>query len=78
MIRHYTTTNETPEEVHQIGLKEVARINAEMDRVMQQTGIKGSRDEFFKFLRTDPQFFYQTPEELFEATRRWPRLLIRI
>src|SRR5579864_7560571 len=67
MIRHYTTTNETPEEVHQIGLKEVARINAEMDRVMQQTGFKGSRDAFFKFLRTDPQFFYKTPEELFVA-----------
>ncbi|MGB9122644.1 MAG: DUF885 domain-containing protein [Candidatus Angelobacter sp.] len=67
MIRHYTTTNETPEEVHQIGLKEVARINGEMDRVMQQTGFKGSRDEFFKFLRTDPQFFYKTPEELFVA-----------
>jgi uncharacterized protein (DUF885 family) len=67
MIRHYTTTNETSEEVHQIGLKEVARINGEMDRVMQQTGFKGSRDEFFKFLRTDPQFFYKTPEELFVA-----------
>ena len=67
MIRHYTTTNETPEEVHQIGLKEVARINVEMDRVMQKTGFKGSRDEFFKFLRTDPQFFYKTPEELFVA-----------
>jgi uncharacterized protein (DUF885 family) len=67
MIRHYTTTNETPEEVHQIGLKEVARINAEMDSVMQQTGFKGTRDEFFKFLRTDPQFFYKTPEELFVA-----------
>ncbi|MCU1220192.1 MAG: hypothetical protein JWN42_1389 [Candidatus Angelobacter sp.] len=67
MIRHYTTTNQTPEEVHQIGLKEVARINAEMDQVMQQTGFKGSRAEFFKFLRTDPQFFYKTPEELFQA-----------
>jgi uncharacterized protein (DUF885 family) len=67
MIRHYTTTNMTPEEVHETGLKEVARINQEMDRVMQQTGFKGSRDEFFKFLRTDPQFFYKTPEELFEA-----------
>jgi uncharacterized protein (DUF885 family) len=67
MIRHYTTTTETPEEVHQIGLKEVARINREMDQVMQQTGFKGSRDDFFKFLRTDSQFFYKTPEELFEA-----------
>ncbi|MGB8130722.1 MAG: DUF885 domain-containing protein [Candidatus Angelobacter sp.] len=67
MIRHYTTTNETAEEVHHIGLKEVARINGEMDQVMQQTGFKGSRNEFFKFLRTDPQFFYKTPDELFEA-----------
>jgi uncharacterized protein (DUF885 family) len=66
-VRSYTTTKETPEEVHQIGLKEVARINAEMDRIMQQTGFKGSRSEFFQFLRTDPQFFYKTPEELFEA-----------
>ena len=67
MIRHYTTTNMTPEEVHETGLKEVARINQEMDGVMQQTGFKGSRDEFFRFLRTDPKFFYQTPEELFVA-----------
>ncbi|HEX4605865.1 MAG TPA: DUF885 domain-containing protein [Candidatus Angelobacter sp.] len=67
LIRHHTTTNMTPEEVHQIGLKEVARINGEMDSVMQQTGFKGTREEFFKFLRTDPQFFYKTPEELFQA-----------
>jgi uncharacterized protein (DUF885 family) len=66
-VRNYTTTKETPEEVHQIGLQEVARINAEMDRIMQQTGFKGSRNEFFQFLRTDPQFFYKTPEELFVA-----------
>src|SRR5579864_1540794 len=66
-VRHYTTTNQTPEQVHQTGLREVARINAEMQRVMQQSGFKGSREEFFKFLRTDPQFFYKTPEELFEA-----------
>jgi len=66
-VRHYTTTQESPEEVHQIGLKEVARINHEMDLVMQQTGFKGTRAEFFKFLRTDPQFFYKTPDELFQA-----------
>ncbi|MGC2697855.1 MAG: DUF885 domain-containing protein [Candidatus Angelobacter sp.] len=67
MVRHYTTTQVTPEEVHQTGLREVARINREMDQVIQQTGFKGSRDEFFKFLRSDPQFFYKTPEELFQA-----------
>jgi uncharacterized protein (DUF885 family) len=67
MVRQYTTTNITPEEVHQTGLKEVARINGEMDRIMQQTGFKGSREEFFQFLRSDPQFFYKTPDELFQA-----------
>src|SRR5215467_439890 len=66
-VRHYTTTNQTPEQVHQTGLREVARINNEMQRVMEQAGFKGSREEFFKFLRTDPQFFYKTPDELFEA-----------
>jgi uncharacterized protein (DUF885 family) len=66
-IRHYTTTNATAEEVHQTGLKEVARINREMDAVMQQTGFKGTRAEFFNFLRTDPQFFYKTPDDLLEA-----------
>ncbi|HEY2498056.1 MAG TPA: DUF885 domain-containing protein [Candidatus Angelobacter sp.] len=67
LIRHYTTTNMSAEEVHQTGLKEVARINGEMDRIMQQTGFKGSRAEFFQFLRSDPQFFYKSPEDLFEA-----------
>lgn len=67
MIRHYTTTQMTPEEVYQTGVREVARINREMDAVMQQTGFKGTREEFFNFLRTDPQFFYKTPEDLFEA-----------
>jgi uncharacterized protein (DUF885 family) len=66
-VRRYTTTNQTPEQVHQTGLKEVARINAEMQQVMQQTGFKGSRQEFFQYLRTDPQFFYKSPDDLFEA-----------
>ena len=66
-VRHYTTTDVTPEQVHQTGLREVARIRAQMEQIMQQTGFKGTRDDFFKFLRTDPQFFYKTPEELFEG-----------
>jgi uncharacterized protein (DUF885 family) len=66
-IRHYTTTNATAEQVHETGLKEVARINREMDAVMQQTGFKGTRAEFFNFLRTDPQFFYRSPDDLLEA-----------
>jgi uncharacterized protein (DUF885 family) len=66
-VRRYTTTDLTPDQVHEIGLKEVARIRAEMDGIMKQTGFKGSRDDFFKFLRTDPQFFYKSPDDLFEA-----------
>lgn len=66
-VRRYTTTNLTPAQVHEIGLKEVARIRTEMDAVMKQTGFKGSRDDFFKYLRTDPRFFYKSPEDLLEA-----------
>lgn len=66
-VRRYTTTNLTPDQVHEIGLKEVARVRAEMDGVMKQTGFKGSRDDFFNFLRTDPRFFYKSPDDLLEA-----------
>jgi uncharacterized protein (DUF885 family) len=66
-VRRYTTTNLTPEQVHEIGLKEVARIRAEMEKIREQTGFKGTREEFFHFLRTDPRFFYKTPDDLFEA-----------
>jgi uncharacterized protein (DUF885 family) len=66
-VREYTTTEVTPEQVHQTGLREVERIRKAMQGIMEQTGFKGSREDFFKFLRTDPQFFYKTPEELFDA-----------
>jgi len=68
LIRHYTTlSNVTAEQIHQIGLKEVARIRGEMDGIMQETGFKGTREEFFNFLRTDPKFFYKNPADLLEA-----------
>jgi uncharacterized protein (DUF885 family) len=65
--RFHTTTNLTPDEIHQIGLKEVARIRAEMDAVIREVGFKGTFNEFLEFLRTDPQFYYKTPDELFRA-----------
>ena len=68
-VREHTTTDLTPEQIHAIGLKEVARINAEMDKVMAQTGFKGTRAEFFKYLRTDPKFHYNNPADLLEAYR---------
>jgi len=63
----HTTTTMAPEEIHAIGLREVARIRAEMDGVIKQVGFKGSFEEFLTFLRTDPQFYYRTGDELFEA-----------
>ncbi|MCI0354707.1 MAG: DUF885 domain-containing protein [Acidobacteria bacterium] len=67
--RLYTTTNMTPEEIHQLGLAEVKRIRAEMEKIIQQVGFKGSFEEFLNFLRTDPQFYYKDPQELLEAYR---------
>ncbi len=63
-IREYTTLDLTPEEIHAIGLKEVARIDADMKATIAQTGFKGSFAEFLSFLRSDPQFYARTPEEL--------------
>lgn len=68
-VRKFTTTKLTPTEVHAIGLREVERISREMAGVMEQTGFKGSRAEFFRYLRTDPKFHYNTSEELLEAYR---------
>lgn len=63
-IREYTTLDLTPEQIHAIGLKEVARIDADMKATIAQTGFKGSFAEFLPFLRSDPQFYARTPDEL--------------
>jgi prolyl oligopeptidase len=65
--RLFTTTNLTSEEIHQIGQQEVRRIRAEMGKIIQQVQFKGTFEEFLHFLRTDPQFYYTDPQELFEA-----------
>ena len=67
LARYHTTTALTPEEIHQIGLKEVARNRAAMQKVMDEVGYKGSLTEFFRFLRSDPQFYYKTGDELFRG-----------
>lgn len=64
MIEKFTTLTLTPREIHDIGLREVARIRAEMETVKQRAGFTGSMAEFFSFLRTDPQFYAKTPREL--------------
>ncbi len=63
-IHEYTTLDLTPQQIHEIGLKEVARIQAEMNTIIKQVGFKGSFAEFLTFLRTDPQFYAKTPDEL--------------
>jgi uncharacterized protein (DUF885 family) len=67
LARYHTTTALTPEEIHAIGLEEVARNRAEMQKVMDEVGFKGSLTEFFQHLRTDPKFYYATGDELFRA-----------
>jgi uncharacterized protein (DUF885 family) len=69
LARDYTTTAMTPKEIHEKGLTEVARIRAEMEKIKTQVGFKGTLQEFFQYLRTDPKFFYKTPEELLNAYR---------
>jgi uncharacterized protein (DUF885 family) len=69
-VRNLTTTNLSPEEIHQIGLKEVARIRAEMDKVQAQVGFKGTLAEFLAFVANDPQFApFKTDEEVLDAYR---------
>lgn len=63
-VRKFTTLDVTPEQVHQIGLDEVARIRAEMEQVLRQTDFHGSLHELFEFLRKDPRFYARTAEEL--------------
>ena len=65
----YTTTDLGADEIHAIGLKEVARIRAEMEKVKTEAGFKGSLPEFFTFLRTDTRFFEKTPEALLTRYR---------
>lgn len=82
LVRSNTTTDMTPDEVHALGLSEVARIRALMDAVIAEAGFEGSFAEFLTFLRTDPQFYAETPQELVrivaEITRRADAGLPRI
>ena len=63
-IREYTTLDLSPEQIHEIGVKEVARIESEMRDTIAKTGFKGDFAAFQKFMRSDAQFYAKTPEEL--------------
>ncbi|KGJ88094.1 DUF885 domain-containing protein [Thalassotalea sp. ND16A] len=63
-IEHYTTLTLTADEIHDIGLQEVARIRGEMEEVIKDVEFEGTFAEFVQFLRTDRQFYATTPEQL--------------
>jgi uncharacterized protein (DUF885 family) len=64
LIRHFTTLDLSPREIHRIGLAEVERIRTEMEAVIARVGFEGSFQDFLDFLRTDPRFYAETPEVL--------------
>ncbi len=68
-VQQQTTTSLTPEQIHQIGLAEVKRIRWQMETLMAAAGFKGTLQEFFTFLRTDPQFYYDKSEDLLAGYR---------
>jgi len=71
LIRYWTTTNKTAEEIYQTGLSEVKRIRAEMEMVKAQTGFQGDLPAFFTYIKTDPRFTpYKTPEDVLNAFRK--------
>lgn len=73
--RRHTTTNLTPQQIHEIGLAEVKRIRAEMQAILDRIGYKGTLQDFFKLLRTDPKFYYNSPDELLNAYRAQAKLI---
>lgn len=68
-VRQSTTVALTPDQIHEIGLKEVARILGEMEGVRKQVGFQGDLKAFFKYLQDDPQFYLSKPEDLLNGYR---------
>ncbi len=62
-LSRVTTTNLSADEIHEIGLSEVARIHGEMEKIMEEVGFEGSLQDFFEFMKTDEQFYYENSEE---------------
>ncbi len=73
LVNYYTTLDITADEVHQIGLDEVERIRSEMEAIIDEVNFEGDFDEFLQFLRTDPQFYVDEPEELMEEAAHYAK-----
>ena len=67
LTRYFTTTNLTPDEIHDLGLKEIKRIRSEMEDIIKKVEWEGDFDSFLNYLRTSPRFYYDNPEDLFNA-----------
>ena len=67
LARHYTTTDLTPDEIHDIGLKEIERIRGEMEEIIKSVNWDGDFNSFLNYLRTSPRFYYDNPDDLFDA-----------
>ena len=67
LAKHYTTTDLTPDEIHDIGLREIQRIRAEMEEIIDSVNWDGDFDSFLDYLRTSPRFYYDNPDDLFNA-----------
>lgn len=78
-LAYHTTTAMSAEQIHALGLVEVARIRGEMQRTRQQIGYSGDLRQFFDFIRTDPRFYFTQPEQLLARFREieariWPNI----
>jgi len=69
LAKYFTTTSLTPDEIHETGLAEVTRIRARMEAIQQQVGFEGSFQDFLQHLRSDPQFYFDNPNDLLAAYR---------
>ena len=69
LLSNYTTTDLTADQIHNIGLREIDRIHGEMRAIMQKVGFEGTLQEFFEYVRTDPQFFYDNREDYLAAVK---------
>ena len=67
LAKHFTTTDLTPDEIHDIGLKEIERIRSEMEEIIESVDWDGDFNSFLNYLRTSPRFYYDNPDDLFDA-----------
>ena len=72
-IRYYATVDMSSEEIHALGISEVERISLEMQAVMEEAGFEGSREAFIEWLRTDAQFYAETPRQLLAEASYWAK-----